>query len=137
MTNYLKDKQCKLCNRYLPKDYEEEICPICKEIELFAKVRDFIRANTVNEYQVAEEFQIPLKTVKRWIKEGRIEYVLSAKDRTYIDLITCLDCGFPIKNGTNLICEKCEEKRKQLKTFVNPFLETDEQMRFLDNKIKK
>ena len=54
--NNEKYKKCILCDRYLPVLHEDEICNICKEVELFAMVKDYIRANRVNEYQVAEHF---------------------------------------------------------------------------------
>ena len=52
-------KECKSCKRPLPPDYDEDLCPRCKEIQLFHDVKDYIRANDVNEYEVAEHFQIP------------------------------------------------------------------------------
>ena len=42
-------KICKDCHRMLPKDYTDEVCPACKERELFSKVKDFIRENDVTE----------------------------------------------------------------------------------------
>ena len=50
-----KYKYCEFCGRTLPKHYEGTLCPTCQEAQLFRNVRDYIRANTVNEYEVAEE----------------------------------------------------------------------------------
>ena len=69
-----KYKYCEFCGRTLPKHYEGTLCPTCQEAQLFRNVRDYIRANTVNEYEVAEHFHIPLRQIKEWIREGRIEY---------------------------------------------------------------
>lgn len=51
-----KYKYCEFCGRTLPKHYEGTLCPTCQEAQLFRNVRDYIRANTVNEYEVAETF---------------------------------------------------------------------------------
>ena len=51
-----KYKYCEFCGRTLPKHYEGTLCPTCQEAQLFRNVRDYIRANTVNEYEVAEHF---------------------------------------------------------------------------------
>ena len=66
--------QCKSCKRPLPKDYAQDLCTRCQEIQLFHDVKDYIRSNDVNEYEVADHFNIPLRQVKEWIREGRIEY---------------------------------------------------------------
>ena len=77
-----KYKQCEFCNRPRPNDYEGTLCPRCKDHKLFHDVKEFIRANQVNEYEVADHFKIPLKQVKEWIREGRIEYQIICKHRT-------------------------------------------------------
>ena len=69
-----KYKQCEFCGRPLPKNYEGDLCPRCKDNQLFREVKHFIRSNNVNEYEVAAHFDIPLKQVKEWIRDGRIEY---------------------------------------------------------------
>lgn len=61
-----KYKYCEFCGRTLPKHYEGTLCPTCQEAQLFRNVRDYIRANTVNEYEVAEHFHIPLRQIKEW-----------------------------------------------------------------------
>ena len=62
-------KYCKKCGRVLAPSYQEDLCPSCTESELFDKVRDFVRENDVNEYDVATHFSIPVRQVKGWIKE--------------------------------------------------------------------
>mgnify|MGYP000842664141 FL=1 len=70
-------KVCENCKRPLPYDYKENLCPRCLDLALFREVKEFIRTHDVNEYEVAEHFKIPLRQVKSWIKDGRIEYKLS------------------------------------------------------------
>ena len=35
--------ECKQCGRILNKMYRDEICPECKDLNLFAEVKDYIR----------------------------------------------------------------------------------------------
>ena len=61
--------RCTQCGRILPDVYEEDdICPVCKEANLFAEVKDFIRENDVREMDVAEHFDIPVSKVRKWIR---------------------------------------------------------------------
>ncbi len=66
-------KLCSVCHTPLPIEYGEETCPVCKENQLFSKVKEYIRSKDVTEYQVADHFNIPQRLVKKWITEGRIE----------------------------------------------------------------
>ena len=95
-------KECANCHKVLPADYAYNICPKCKEDELFSRVKYYIRTHEVNEYMVANEFQIPLRKVRGWIKEGRIEYV--DKD-TRIVGTKCQRCGKPVTFG--MLCPDC------------------------------
>ena len=66
--------ECAQCGRILNKVYKDDLCPECKDLNLFAEVKDYIRENDVKEIDVAEHFGIPVSKVRRWIKEGRIQY---------------------------------------------------------------
>ena len=68
------------------------------------EVKEFIRTHDVNEYEVAEHFKIPLRQVKSWIKDGRIEYKQSESASTIAGL-HCQRCGAPVTFGT--LCPKC------------------------------
>ena len=57
-------KYCESCRRPLPLSFEGTICSSCQEQQLFQKVKEFIRSNDVTEYDVAQEFNIPLQRVK-------------------------------------------------------------------------
>ena len=69
-----KYKYCEFCGCPLPKSYEGNLCPNCQEAQLFRNVKEYIRSNVVNEYEVADHFHIPLRQIKEWIRDGRIEY---------------------------------------------------------------
>lgn len=132
-------KECKLCRKFLPTTYEEDYCPHCKEIILFSKVKEYIRSNTVNEFQVSEHFGIPLRKIKSWIREGRIEYALrNTDDGKKMSFNTCVACGLPIKSGQ--FCPKCESLKSKADMFGlishNPSNKNDKMM-FLKDKDKK
>ena len=97
-------KYCELCGQPMAVDYEKNVCPNCEEDQLFHEVRDFIRANDVTEYDVAYEFHIPVRKVRRWISEGRIEYKEGTPVNGIMD-VHCKICGKPVTFGT--ICPEC------------------------------
>ena len=71
----IRHKCCEFCGQAIPRSSELTFCMKCQEMTLFPKVRDYIRQNNVNEFQVAEHFNLPLSVVKYWMKERRIEYI--------------------------------------------------------------
>lgn len=123
-------KQCKYCHRFLPGKFEGDVCPVCKENELFSRVREYIRKNEVNEYMVANEFQIPLRQVRGWIKEGRIEY---AEIDTRIVGTKCQRCGKPVSFGS--LCSDCMRllnySNNKIHLVENTDDKHDDKMRFL------
>ncbi len=123
---------CRECKGLLPKDYEYEYCPRCIEQRLFREVRDYIRKNTVTEYDVAEEFQLPVRRVKAWIREGRIQYQEST-DKKIIGS-RCARCGEAIMIGN--FCPNCIHYMQSPKGRLQVgFEEIDaSRMRFLDEK---
>ena len=73
--NSINYKYCEHCGSPIPRSSEFACCQSCQDTILFHAVKDYIRENNVNEFQVAEHFDIPLSLVKRWMRELRIEYV--------------------------------------------------------------
>lgn len=100
-------KECPQCHRLLPAKYPEDLCPVCKEINLFSEVKEYIRSHDVNEFQVAEKFNLPRSKVKHWIREGRIEYKDNTGDNRLKDCY-CIECGKVIFSG--LMCPECMRK---------------------------
>ncbi len=125
-------KECKICHKLLSQDYSGDVCPSCKEDELFARVREYIRKNEVNEYMVANEFQIPLRKVRGWIKEGRIEYV---ETDTRIVGTKCQRCGKPVTFG--MLCPDCMRllncNNKKVKLVMHPDEQHNDKMRFFQD----
>lgn len=128
----LNYKYCTYCGRPIPRASESGCCPQCQETILFSSVREYIRNNDVNEFQVAEHFDIPLRMVKQWIREGRIEYKTAGDGKNYITNIRCNRCGAPATFGT--LCTAC---LKLLNNNVHGYgaktASDDDKMRFLDN----
>lgn len=124
-------KECIICHRLLSDDYEGDICPHCQEEDLFARVKDYIRSNVVNEYMVAEHFHIPLRKVRNWIKEGRIEYV---ENNTQIVGTKCQRCGKPVSFGT--LCPDCMRlmnyNNKKIQLTPDFTQKENDRMRFLE-----
>lgn len=125
-------KLCPLCGKRLPHSYKEEYCPLCIDANLLNQVKDFIRENDVNEYQVADHFDIPVRHVKEWIREGRIEYRQTAQET--INKIYCHICGAAVTFGT--VCAKClkQQNKEAMRGFVaNGPSNKSDRMHFLDN----
>lgn len=134
--NTLNYKYCTFCGRPIPRSTEYVCCPECQELILFRAVREYIRANDVNEFQVADHFDIPLRLVKRWIREGRIEYKTAGDGKNVITSLRCSRCGAPATFGT--VCSAC---LKLLNSNVHGYgtqvVHEDDKMRFLDITNKK
>jgi NMD protein affecting ribosome stability and mRNA decay len=125
-----KTKQCEFCGRPLSPHYEGNLCPHCKDVNLFREVKDFIRSHTVNEYEVSEHFGIPLKQIKAWIREGRIEY-RTDDPSTNVSTMHCQRCGAPVTFGT--LCPQCLKLLNNGKgTAVSQNIEADSRMHYLD-----
>ena len=66
-------KFCSWCHCPIPEDSENDLCKNCQASMEFREIRDYVREHDVNEFQLAEIFEIPLRQVKQWIREGRLE----------------------------------------------------------------
>lgn len=100
-----KMKECRICKKYIDKDYPKDICPLCEEMELFSEVKDYIRSNDVRESDVAEHFGIPVRKVRSWIKDGRIQY--KGEVGKNISSVYCQICGKPMDFGN--LCSDCRK----------------------------
>ena len=121
-------KCCAVRHRTLPDRYNGELCPNCKENELFSEVKEYIRSKDVTEFQVAEHFNIPRLQVKKWIAEGRIEY---KEQEQKIENLHCSNCGEKITFGT--LCQKCYREKYHTRAAYATLKEAgDTRMRFLE-----
>lgn len=126
-------KYCEYCGGILPRNSTSDFCKSCQEILLFHEVKEFIRANDVNEFQVAEYFELPLRVVKGWIKEGRIEYKeLPSGEKTLNNTLVCEACGAPVTFGS--LCRKCLKLlNRNMQGYGMQTLTSEERMHFLNN----
>ena len=81
-------KYCIKCNKLLPISYQDNTCIDCIKEETFQKVKEYIMNNNVTEFDVAKEFNIPLRWVSEWIKKDRIQYRVQENKITFDDLIS-------------------------------------------------
>lgn len=135
--NTINYKYCEFCGAPIPRSSEEKFCTSCRDRILFQQVKDYIRANDVNEFQVAAHFGLPLRIVKGWIKEGRIEYkeMMDGK-RSINNHLSCERCGAPVTFGT--LCSKCLKLlNKNMHGYdLHKQQPDDDRMRFLNNNKK-
>ena len=68
-------KYCEHCGAAIPRSAEFACCANCQDTIIFREVKEYIRSHNVNEFQVAEHFGIPLRLVKQWLRDQRIEYI--------------------------------------------------------------
>ena len=120
-------KFCAWCHCPIPEDSEDDLCKNCQASREFKEIREYVREHNVNEFQLAEAFEIPLRKVKQWIREGRLEY--REEVRTMVNL-HCQRCGKAIQFGN--FCTECMRMEYGVQggfeTFQNN--DADEQIRF-------
>lgn len=123
-------KYCEYCGRPLPLSSESSLCSACQDQQLFREVKEFIRSSDhVTEYDVSKHFDIPVQRVKRWIREGRIEY----KDNVLNALtMHCVECGVPITFGR--LCAKCL-KKQNVSGHSQLTMEVEGHMRYLKDSL--
>lgn len=130
--NFKEQKLCTQCSRHLDERYPEDICPVCKEMNLFAEVKEYIRENDVKEMDVAEKFDIPVSKVRGWIRDGRIQY--RGIGASTISGVNCQICGKAIDFGT--LCPDCH-RMKGLQVVAKQYQEEKSRMRFLGKDAEK
>ena len=99
MANY----ECARCHRFFEKVAFEEVCPTCfpVEEEEFREIKEFlIQHPGASSNEVMQRIGVSLKSIKRYLKEDRLEIVGENKG-----FIRCELCGRPINSG--YFCEVC------------------------------
>ena len=119
-------KFCSWCHCPIPEDSENDLCKNCQASMEFREIREYVREHDVNEFQLAEVFGIPLRQVKQWIREGRLEY--KELQNTMAGL-HCQRCGKAIAFGN--FCPECNRAEYGVQGgFETLKDDADEQIRF-------
>lgn len=126
----VSEDACQQCGRTLNPEYPDNICPICKEINLFNEVKEYIRDNDVNEIDIAEHFDIPNRKIREWIRDGRIQYKSASNA---ITALHCQICGKPLEFGT--LCSACQHMQG-LAVMAKQYEVEDGKMRFVGREDK-
>ena len=124
-----------MCGRALSINYEKDHCPACEDDVLFKDIREYIRTHDVTEFELAEIFHIPQSKVRKWIKEGRIEYVTGENKMMNT---RCQRCGIPVSFGT--LCPNCMRMMNGGKevAYISATKKSDSnRMRYLSNEDSK
>lgn len=97
-------RNCKKCSALFNYD-GNPLCPKCsKEMEdKFRDVKEYIRENPTSSIAVvAEETEVPIQQIKRWIREERLTFT---KESGVV--IQCEKCGASILTGR--YCKDCKK----------------------------
>lgn len=130
-------RNCKSCSRLFNYIGGQPLCPEClKALDIkFDEVRDYVYDHPrAGMQQVAEETDVTVAQIKRWIREERLAF----SDDAQVGL-ECEGCGKMIRTGR--FCDVCKAKhinsfteltRPKIEPVKKPEKGQGPQMRFLD-----
>ncbi len=131
-------RSCRNCGKlYNYLGATTPFCPACMKAleEQFTKCKQYIYENPGSNIQmVSDATEIPIKTIKQWVREERLTFTSEAGVG-----LECESCGAPILTGR--FCEKCKAKtiNSMKEAGKRPVLQPQEpakkdspKMRFLD-----
>ena len=112
---------CRVCGVIMVK-IAKDICPKCfkEEEELFAKIKNFLRANPgASITQVAENCDCKEEAVHAFIKSGRLERVGLRRiahqcelcNATIYEGVMCADCKKKLKDQVKLLRSIAPEQK--------------------------
>ena len=132
-------RNCKGCSRLFNYIGGQPLCPECsKALDVkFDEVRDYVYDHPrAGMQEVAEENDVTIAQIKRWIREERLAF----SDDAQVGL-ECEGCGKMVRTGR--FCEACKAKYiNDFSSYIRPKEEPKmtsiksqgPQMRFLDRK---
>ena len=65
---------CVVCGRAMASSYKGDTCQECKEEAIYPQVKEYVLHHDVGELEVAEKFDIPVSTVRKWVRLGYMDY---------------------------------------------------------------
>lgn len=106
----MASRECARCHRLYEKIAFEEVCRICFPIEEneFRIIKEYLFLHPgASSSEVMKELNISLKSLKRYLKQDRLEIIGDNKG-----FIRCELCGKPLNSGR--FCEICYRDRKDV-----------------------
>ncbi len=95
--------ECVRCHRFFEKVAFEEVCPVCFPVEEneFSRIKEYLSNHPgASSNEVMSQLNVSLKSIRRYLKEDRLEIVGDNKG-----FIRCELCGKPLNSGR--FCEGC------------------------------
>ncbi|HHW68303.1 MAG: hypothetical protein PWP07_852 [Epulopiscium sp.] len=99
----MKTVSCARCGKLYEYNGISDYCPICMQYDeaIFQKIKEYLNEHPkATVIQVATDLDIPVKMIKKYLREGRLEIVEAENF-----FLNCEKCGAPIKTGR--YCDKC------------------------------
>jgi hypothetical protein len=95
---------CKVCGRFFEAEVSSDYCPSCKTLddETYESVRKYLLTKPrASIFEVTSQLKIPVKTIKRFLREDRLEIVEADNG-----FLKCDTCGISIHSG--YLCKSCK-----------------------------
>ena len=97
---------CEQCGKLFNSMGFFKLCPVCTERDEkdFSMIKEYLCEHPLAKvFDVANDLSIPIKQIKRYLRESRLEIV--EKNNKFL---SCEDCGKPIRTGK--YCDECYRK---------------------------
>jgi len=98
---------CKICGRFFESEITAEYCPECRKVdeEMYTSVRNYLLEKPrASIFDVTTELKIPIKAIKRFLREDRLEVVEAQNG-----FLKCEKCGKSVHSG--YFCKDCKYGR--------------------------
>lgn len=105
MTQNNINNLCKVCGRFFEAENASDICPTCKTLDeqMYESVRKYLLAKPrASIFEVTTELKIPVKIIRRFLREDRLEIVEADNG-----FLKCDTCGISIHSG--YLCKSCKQ----------------------------
>lgn len=76
--NVMYNKICIACGKKILVKGKDGMCLDCYEESLYKQVKEYVLSTGATAVEVADKFDLPLATVNKWIRDGRLEYKKSS-----------------------------------------------------------
>lgn len=102
-------KSCNICGRFFELEGAvSDTCPICRKYyeDNYNKLREYLFLHPkATIFEVSTTLDIPLKVIKRYLREERLEIVEHVNT-----FLLCEQCKKPLRSG--MLCKSCKSGEK-------------------------